>query len=434
MVSGFPASQATAARDVKPHGSVRIAVVATLIWTLAVPARADDALPAPLRVGDVVAIARQRRSEIIAARARAAATAQRPAIVSALDDPTISASIDHLPFSELGGRMPMFDRSFTIEQTFPLSRLRGHRRAGAEADWRRQRASTDRAVLDVELDAAGAFWMLVQVRATVEIVAQQYALAEQLVAAALARYTSNTGTQSDVLRAQIEVARLDAERRALAAEVRGAEVMLNTSLARAADGAIPALDAVLPETMPPARDAISRAAIRRPELRMGQAEIERAEADVRVMRSMYAPMAMLRTGPAYTMEAGNGWMLMIGITLPIWRGKLRAGVVEASSMVEMANADLDAMRRMIDGQALAARETVIATRERYLALRDAIVPRAEQAIAPTMAAYTAGQLPLVSVVEAVQTLWSLQGQREVARAELGIAWARLARASGQGGK
>ncbi len=423
------------ARDVKRHVSVRLAVVVTLLWTLSLPARADDALPSPLRVGDVVAIARQRRSEIVAARARAAATAQRPTIVSALDDPMISASIDHLPFGELGGgRLPMFDRSFTVEQTFPLSRIRGHRRGGAEADWRRQRANTDRVVLDVELDAAGAFWMLVQVRATVTIVAQQYALAEQLVAAALARYSSNTGTQSDVLRAQIEVARLDAEQRALAAEVRGAEVMLNTSLARAADAALPTLDPTVQETAPPTPDAISHAAIRRPELRMGQAEIERAEADVRVMRSMYAPMAMVRTGPAYTMEAGNGWMVMIGVTIPIWRSKLRAGVAEATSMVDMANADLDAMRRMVDGQARAARETVIAARERYLALRDVIVPRAEQAIAPTMAAYTAGQLPLVSVVEAAQTLWSLQAQREVSRAELGIAWARLARASGQEGK
>jgi len=341
----------------------------------------------------------------------------------------ISASIDHLPFELMG-----FDRSLAIEQTFPLSRIRGHRKCGAEADARRERANADRVGLDVEFDAAGAFWMLAQVRASVKIVAQQHALAEQLVAAAMARYSTNTGTQSDVLRAEIEVARLDAERRALAAEVRGAEVMLNTSLARAADALIPELDATVPEAMPAAPDAIARAAVRRPELRAGRAEIERAEADVRVMRSMYAPMAMIRTGPAYTMEAGSGWMMMIGVTVPIWRGKLRAGVAEATSMVDMANADFDAMRRMVEGQARGARETVIAARERYLALRDVIVPRAEQAIGPTMAAYASGQVPLVSVVEAAQTLWSLQRELVFARAELGVAWARLARASGEEGK
>ena len=123
---------------------------------------------------------------------------------------------------------------------------------------------------------------------------------------------------------------------------------------------------------------------------------------------MYAPMAMVRTGPAYTMAEGPGWMVMVGISVPLWRGKLRAGVAEASAMVDMATADLEAMRRMAEGEARGARETVVAARERYRALRDDIVPRAEQAIAPTLAAYSAGQVPLVSVVEAAQALWTAQ--------------------------
>jgi outer membrane protein TolC len=146
---------------------------------------------------------------------------------------------------------------------------------------------------------------------------------------------------------------------------------------------------------------------------------------------MYTPMAMVQTGPAYTMTDGAGWMLMVGISVPLWRGKLRAGVGEARAMIDMATADLDAMRRMADGQARGARESVIAARTRYLALRDVVVPRAEQAIAPTLASYAAGQVPLVSVVEAAQVLWSTQRELVMARAALGIAWARLQRAANQ---
>jgi outer membrane protein TolC len=43
--------------------------------------------------------------------------------------------------------------------------------------------------------------------------------------------------------------------------------------------------------------------------------------------------------------------------------------------------------------------------------------------------YSAGQVPLVSVIEAAQVLWLSQRDLVVARAELGIAWARLRRAS-----
>ncbi len=402
-----------------------LVLAATLVPLTAV---AESALPTPLRVDQVVALARERRSEVLASRARIRAAAERPAIVSALEEPIISASIDHLPFALHG-----LDASLTVEQAFPLSRVRRHRQRAAEADVRRERANNDRVGLDVELDAAAAFWMLAQVRANAQITKQQHALAEQLVAAALARYSSNTGAQSDVLRAQVDVARFGAERRALTAEIRGAEIMFNTSIARDRDAPIPELDITVSDAPPPPPEEIERAAVRqRPELRGGRAEIDRAEADVRVMRSMYSPMAMIRTGPAYTMSDGAGWMVMIGVSVPIWRGKLRAGVAEARAMVDMTNADLDAMRRMVGGEARGARETIIAARERYVALRDTIVPLAQQAIAPTLAAYAAGQVPLVSVIEMAQALWASERELASARYDLGLAWARLRRASGEG--
>jgi outer membrane protein TolC len=147
---------------------------------------------------------------------------------------------------------------------------------------------------------------------------------------------------------------------------------------------------------------------------------------------MYAPLAMVRTGPAYTMTDGFGWMLMIGISIPLWRDRLAAGVAEAEAMVEMAQADVEAMRRMIAAEALASRQRVLASRERVLALRDEVVPKARQAIDPTLAGYVSGQLALVSVVEAAQTLWWAEAELVAAEAALGLAWARLARASGEG--
>ena len=75
---------------------------------------------------------------------------------------------------------------------------------------------------------------------------------------------------------------------------------------------------------------------------------------------MYAPMAMVRTGPSYTMADGTGWMVMVGVSIPLWRDKLRAGVNEARAMVDMASADLEAMQRMIRGEATLARERVMA--------------------------------------------------------------------------
>jgi outer membrane protein TolC len=52
------------------------------------------------------------------------------------------------------------------------------------------------------------------------------------------------------------------------------------------------------------------------------------------------------------------------------------------------------------------------------------------AIDPAVAGYTSGQLPLVSVIEAIQALWLVQADVIAADVELGLAWVRLGRAMG----
>lgn len=383
------------------------------------------ALPSTLSLGDVIRIASERRDEIGAARARSLAADARPAIVSALDDPMISPSLDHLPFM-LGGA----NVSVTIEQQIPLSGIRRHRGASAMAEADRLRAGVNRARLDVAVEAANAFLMLQEQRRVAALVNEQIGFARDVVQAANARYGGGTSPQADVLRAEVEVARLDAIARALVGEVRGAEAMLNTSLALEADAPVPELAPLTFANAIPAWPAIKTLLTTRPELAAGRAEIARAEADVLVMRDMYRPMATIRTGPAYTMSDGRGWMAMVGVSLPIWRGKLRAGVAEAQAMRAMSEADLRAMTRMIEGEAAVAVNQLQAANDRQTALRTDVLPRAHMVIEPAVAGYAAGQLPLVSVIEAVQALWLVQSDLIAADTALGLAWARLGRAIG----
>lgn len=249
----------------------------------------------------------------------------------------------------------------------------------------------------------------------------------------MARYGAGKGTQAEVLRAETDVARLDGEVAAKAADVRAAEAMLNTSIGRPPELPVPALAAATADDPPPRDSAVRAALDRRPELRAGRAEVDRARAEVSVMDDMYTPMAMVQTGPSYTMADGAGWMVMVGVSIPLWRGKLRAGVDEAKAMTDMAEQDLVAMRRMVVGDTVVARERVIAAQARWRALRDQVVPRAQAAIEPTLAGYTTGQLPLVSVLEAAQTLWAARMDLASAERRVGEAWARLSRATAQGG-
>lgn len=396
-----------------------------MIRPVAAAAQAAPVLPTPLSLADVIRVAGERRDEIRAARARSLAAEARPTIVAALDDPMIAPSLDHLPFMWGGA-----DVSVTVEQQIPLSGIRRHRRASALADLDRLRADVDRTTLDVGIQAANAFLMLQERRLTTALVDEQIGFARDIVAAANARYSAGTASQADVLRAEVEVARLEAAARSLAGEVRSAEAMLNASLALDTDLPVPDLARLTFANPIPAWAAIKAALAARPELVGGRAEVARAEADVLVMQDMYRPMATIRTGPAYTMAEGRGWMAMVGVTLPIWRGKLRAGVAEAQAMRLMSEADLQAMTRMIEGDAAVAVNQLQAARARQTSLSREVLPRARMVIEPAIAGYTAGQLPLVSVIEAVQALWLVQSDLITADTALGLAWARLGRTIG----
>lgn len=263
------------------------------------------------------------------------------------------------------------------------------------------------------------------------VVQQQIALARQLVNAANARYGSGSGNQTEVLRMEVEVARLESSARALKAGIRSAEAMLNASIGR--DTAMPVPDLVSPklDNPLPSRDEVATAALRqRPELQMGNAELSRAMADVQAMRSMYSPMGMVRVGYASTMAEGKGAMLMVGVSLPIWREKLRGGLAEARAMERMAHADLTAMKRMVQSEAIAARDQLEEVQIQYLALRDDVVPRTRRLIQPTLSVYASGQGNLSAVIEAAQALWNAEAEFVMAETTLGVAWARLDRMTG----
>lgn len=393
--------------------------------------------PKPLTLQEALRIARDNRTEIVAARARAEAARERTTVVSALEDPMLMPSVDHYPYEmmesmpgeRVGGR---YDWSIAVEQRFPLSRVRSHRRRGAEAEARRLDAESERILLEVELGAIEAFLMLSERRRMLEVMTRQIELAEQMVRTANARFSSARGGQTDVLRAEVEVARLQGQYRAGVAGERGAQAMFNASIGRAIDAPVPKLALPAYSVMPPPLVTVSdEARVHRPELRAGAAEIERAAAEVEVMRSMYSPMGVIRVGQASTMAEGEGAMLMLGISIPIWRDKLRSGVAEARAMERMAHADFVAMRRMIESEAINAREKVMAARELYLSMRDEVVPRARMALEPALAGYAAGNAILATVIDAAQAQWSAEAELVMAETNLGLAWARLERAIGR---
>lgn len=413
------------------------AIVCVAFTLLALPAGAVDGsshAAQAVSLNDAMAAARAARAEMRVSTARVEAAKQRPMIVSSLEDPIIAPSIDHKPVDP----MMKTDRSITFEQSFPLSRVRTHRRRAAEADVARFQGEGGKTTLKIEAEVAQAFFMLSEKRKVAAILGQQVDLASALVRLAATRHGVGAMTQADVLRMEIEEARLRSRLSVIGAEVRAAEAMFNTAMGLAPYRPVPpllvqaVLDAIV--SVPDLDSALEVALSRRPELSISRAEIQRARAEVDVMKSMYAPMAMVRVGMADTGAAGRGYMLMVGVSVPIWFGRLQAGVREANAMAAMAQADREAMLRMIHGDVAAALETLRGAMLNYHAFQTNLLPRAQRAIAPAMTAYGSGTLPLTSVLEASKALWSVQEESVMAETALGMAWIRQRSAMGSFGE
>ena len=405
-----------------------VAAVITLLAAEGTHAQPRDVLPSPLDVVGVVQYAGAHRAEIAAALAEARALGQRPAIVGSLSDPMVMVSADHVPFSGMG-----FDGSVMVQQDFPLSGVLGARRRAAQsaADARRLRAGET--ALDVTAEALRAFHMLAGLRRMAAVLDAQVALAGDLTRVATARYASGAAPQSDVLRADTETRRQATRRAALRGQTIAAEAMLNAALGRAGDLPVPEL-AAAPDEPPAAAEALVAEALRsRPELASVEASRRQYGSEVEAMRAMYAPMAFVRAGASTTMSDGPGVMVMVGVSVPIWRARLAAGVAEARAMGTMADAELRGARTMIEGEVRAALGSLDAARVRSAALRDEVEPQAVQTLRATIAAYAAGQAPLVAVIEAIVSLRMTQEERVMAEVDVGVVRARLERTVGRFG-
>lgn len=405
-----------------------IAAVAIALAMPAAHARAQRVrLPDPLTLEHALQMAEMHRREVDAAEALAVAASERPAIVSAPDDPMIAASVDHFPVEQIMG----VDWTIMVQQTFPLGDVLGSRARGAHAEARRLSRDADRVALDVQAEAAMAFLELYLARALDGILAEQIAVTEQLVAASQARYAAGLGAQTDALRAEAELARLRAERAALAGTIEGAEGMLAAALGLPSRTSMPTLAVPADGRVPTTRFAVARALRQRPEVDAMREAIARSEAQVSEMEAMYFPMITIGVGGAYTMAEGAGVMGVVGFTIPIFRDRLDSGVDEARAMVSMSQAELGAMERMVEGQVASARGQVLAARARRDALVDDVLPRTRQAVDAGLAQYGAGQVPQVTVIESLRALFEIRTDALRAEVEAAMAGVRLRRALGR---
>jgi outer membrane protein TolC len=284
--------------------------------------------------------------------------------------------------------------------------LAGH---GAEAQ---AGASRERATdLGWELRArvAMAFYDLYQTDRSVEVALATQRLLRDLAKTAENMYAVGQGRQADVLRAQVELARMteDITRMRAMREVMAAR--LNALLNRPADSVVPTPALPLYPAELPSRDSLERQALaNRPMIKAGEYDVRAAEASARLARREIWPD--LQVGVQYgqrPMEMGTDRMVsfMLGFTLPIFAGRRQFAMRrETQAMKLMATADLDAMRADTRGRVGELYAELLRARNLTTLYRGTIIPQADATVASALSAYRVGGVDFMTLLDDQMTV------------------------------
>jgi outer membrane protein TolC len=249
---------------------------------------------------------------------------------------------------------------------------------------------------------------------------------------ARSRFQSGIGSHADVIRAQVELGDLDNRLMSLQDLRRPIRARLNAALDRPLDAALPAATAPLPP--PPALDEGHLAAElgrTNPALRALDHRIEAARHGVDLADKAFWPN--LAVGGDYTFIGEGGddaFALTLGIELPIWRSRYEAGLREAQALEKAARLEHAAA---VNRLGLALETALYRFRDgdrRVSLLRDALIPKGEEAVGSLDAAYRAGEQGFLDLVDAERGLLEFQLQAVRAEADRAQAVAEIERITG----
>jgi len=315
-----------------------------------------------------------------------------------------------------------------ISQMFPAFGVLGLRkdRAAAEAQAAMHAFDAERFMLfDRVTDAFYEYHYLAR---AIAVTAENHRLLEDLEQAVDARYQSGAATFADLIKVQVEQDRLADRLAALRDQRRPQSAGLAALLNLPADEPLP-----WPEFEPSGPAMIDEAVLAdmladlNPELKAADAMIEAAAYREQLARRSGWPRFM----------AGVGWMvmpgmdgrgdesdigLMAGLTLPVWRGRYRAERRETAALRESVTQDRDTLRNRLRAELSMAVFDFRDAERRIDLFREALIPKAEQALAVARQAYGDGQTEFMTLIDAQRTVleFQLMAERAVADREIAL--------------
>ena len=340
----------------------------------------------------------------------------------------------------------MMDQMAMLEQEIPVSGKNRSRSRAATAEARAAFEDLRRMELDLIMRARSAYARLANGYAQLEVNRRNTELLDQFVQISRSRYEAGVATQSDVLLAQTDAAKLLEMQADIERQISEEQSALNVLMNRPAQAPLgrPSELVFAPEAL--SLESLQASAIAlRPELRRAQNRIDAERFRVELANRQWFPDPALNVkAQRYNSAAQAVSEVDVGISIPVpwlnWK-KYGAGVLEARKSVEDAEREFGAARMETLGLVRDQLKKIQTSAKQYELYRDDILPLARQAIDATRSAYEASTGGFLELITARRTLQDAESaalnrlvEYEVAIAELDAIIGRASPLMEQGGK
>ena len=404
-----------------------------LLWgcaSLAKPAHAQTVTPQAdtLTITEAVRLALANNPGLHAAEFSAQAAQQRIGPAGALPDPQLQFGLMNRMAGDFGSTSdPMTMNQVQVMQMLPfpgkLGRARDavrHQAAAADAD-----ALEQRRMLIAQV--AEEYSSLAYTDRALDAMTRTQGQLRDFAQVTTAMYAVGTGLQQDVLRAQVDVARMSEDITNMEQDRVAGAARLNTLLGREATAPVGALELPV-DTLPlPSQDSLVALALQnRGALQAGVERVAAADASLAAARRDVFPD--FQVGLAYQQRPAFPSMvsLMVGVTLPVFAGSRQLPARrEMAAMAQMATAEQLSLRN--ETTALVIETRARAERDRNLErlYRNEILPQARAAVQSALAGYRVGKVNYMTLIDNQMTVtryeietYRLQADYQHAKANL----------------
>src|SRR5260370_25922084 len=207
------------------HGLAIFVVIATLMTASSLYAAPASRSPPGATVQELLALVRKFNPELAAAALDTEAAIAKIIPAGSLDDPTVNVTRDQGFLQTLS----------TVSQEFPLWGKLGLRADVASATARATKGQQDSVQTQLEERLKTAFAHYYAAHRAITVTHDIHGLLHAVADTARARYAQGVVNQSDVIRADLERARLDTELAKLEESRESAKAKINALIARRAD-------------------------------------------------------------------------------------------------------------------------------------------------------------------------------------------------------